>query len=406
VSEVTLSRVQTKLYDATERFRFIVSGRRVGKTIWLLVELFIAACKRPRGISWYIAPTYTQARDIAWQPILDLIDPRYIRKINTTRMQITLHNGHMIAFKGVDNPDSLRGRGLDFAAMDEYSMYEKDVFPMIIRPMLAISQGRACFGMTPMGYNHAYDMYANIMSGAFGDEWKAWSYTTAEGGFVPEAEIIAAKRDLDPRIYRQEYEASFETLAGRVYDQFERRVHVNDSLVDPGGTLVVGMDFNINPMSAIVATQVGDLLCVHETIQLETSNTDEMAQMLRARYTGREIIVCPDPSGRARKTSAAAGVTDFTLLEMHGMTLDAPNVAPMIKDRINAVQMCWRQKKIIVHPRCEALIRSMEGLTYKEGTNLPDKASGLDHMADALGYLVWQRNNPLHAAWGSTRVAI
>ena len=68
--------------------------------------------------------------------------------------------------------------------------------------------------------------------------------------------------------------------------------------------------------------------------------------------------------------------------------------------RIDQVEILDRQRaagrrRLKVHPRAVALIRALDGLTYKPGTSIPDKSLGLDHVADALGYLVWQRFNLL-----------
>ena len=110
------------------------------------------------------------------------------------------------------------------------------------------------------------------------------------------------------------------------------------------------------------------------------------------RLAGRQVIIYPDPAGRQRRTSAALGHTDLSILEGYGFTVIAPKRAPLVVDRINEVNAMWEnsagEARMFVHPRCKQLIKSMEGLTYKEGTNQPDKSAGLDHMADALGYLV------------------
>jgi len=167
----------------------------------------------------------------------------------------------------------------------------------------------------------------------------------------------------------------------------------------PSQELLVGMDFNVNPMSVTLGVKAGDQLHIFDAIEVATSNTEEVAQMLRQRYPNRRVIVCPDPSGNARKTSAAVGQTDFTILQRQGFYVDAAHKAPLISDRINAVQALLKDaagtRRLLVHPKARALVRSLDGLTYKEDTSIPDKNSGLDHMADALGYLVWQRFNLL-----------
>jgi hypothetical protein len=174
---------------------------------------------------------------------------------------------------------------------------------------------------------------------------------------------------------------------------------VDESVQDTGAELLVGMDFNVNPMSATIGVRAADELHILESLEVQTSNTEEMATELRRRYPQRRIIVCPDPSGVQRKTSAAVGVTDFTILAQHGMHVDASHQAPPVVDRINAVQTMFcdteGRRRLRVHPRAAALILALKNLTYKEGTSLQDKNSGYDHLPDALGYLVWQQFNLL-----------
>src|SRR5690606_16492300 len=231
---------------------------------------------------------------------------------------------------------------------------------------------------------------------------RSWQFTTLDGGRVPLSELEEARRTLDARVFRQEFEASFETLHGRVYSNFDRDVHIDASVEDTGAELLVGMDFNVNPMSAVIAVRAADECHVLDALELPVSNTEEMAAEIRRRYPNRRIIVCPDPSGRARKTSAPVGQTDFTILQRAGFKVRAPNVAPLVVDRENNTQALLRSAdgrvRIKVHPRAKALIRGWDGLTYKEGTSQRDKTLGLDHICDAFDYMAWQEFNVLKTA--------
>jgi hypothetical protein len=109
--------------------------------------------------------------------------------------------------------------------------------------------------------------------------------------------------------------------------------------------------------------------------------------------------MCPDPSANQRRTSAPAGETDITIIKRAGITVDASSAAPHVADRINNVQAMLQsadgRRRIKIHPRAKALIKGLEGMTYKAGTSQPEKGGGLDHITDALGYLLWQRFNLL-----------
>lgn len=380
---------QWEVFNDSSRFRVVIAGRRSGKTFGDCVELLTHAAEKPGARCAYVEPTYKMAKDNAWKQ-LKMVAPReLVDRTNEQDLTVRLVNGSEIVFLGADNPDRLRGPGLDFLVLDEFAWIDPRAWSEVLRPQLSDRLGRALFNSTPCGHNWAYDLYLRGRRGE--DGWRSWQYTTADAGLVPREEIEAARRDLDPRIFRQEYEASFETLAGRVYANFDRVENVAQ-VADTGGELLVGMDFNIHPMSAVVAVRAADECHVLDAIEVQSSNTEEMAQELRSRYQGRRIIVCPDPAGQARKTSAPVGQTDFTILQRAGFEVRAPKAAPPVVDRINNTQAmllaAGGRRRLLIHPRAHRLIRCLDGLTYKEGTSTPLKGE-LDHLPDALGYLLW-----------------
>jgi len=396
-----LSPPQWAVISSTARFRVLIAGRRTGKTHLALVELFTAAWETDASVNWYVAPTYRQAKQLAWRPLKALIPREYVAAINEVELSITLVNGAVIALKGSDKPDSLRGSGLDFLVMDEFAWIDLHAWTEVLRPALSDRQGRALFITSPAGFNWAYDLF---LKGQGGDaDWASWQYTTIDGGRVPADEIEKAKADLDPRVFAQEYLASFEQLDGRVYGNFLRSAHpvgnLDPSLADHGGEIHVGLDFNVHPMSAVIGQRAGDEPQILDCIEIPTSNTEEMAAEIRRRYPERQVIVFPDPSGKSRRTSAIVGVTDFTILQRHGFTVRAPRAAPPVVDRVNNTQALLLaadgRRRLRIHPRAAALCKALEGLTYKEGTSTPDKSGGLDHLPDALGYWLWEEFNVL-----------
>jgi hypothetical protein len=365
----------------------LVAGRRFGKTYLALTEL-LNACANDNQTAWYVAPTYRQAKQIAWKELKRMTPASVIASSNESDLSLELINGSTAALRGADNYDSLRGVGLDFLVMDEFADMHPDAWAEVLRPMLADRQGHALWIGTPKGYNHFYDLYRYAEST---DGWEAWQFTTADGLRVSSDEIEVAMRDMGEREFKQEFLATFEALAGRVYSNFDNAESVAD-VSDIGGSLLVGMDFNVDPMTAVISVRVADQLHVIDEILMKDSNTELMTEELKERYPRRPITVYPDPSGRARKTSAPVGRTDFAILGNAGFEVRAPRNAHPVIDRINTVQAALKtadnKRRLFIHPRCKNVIRSLDGLTYIDGSHQPDKSSGLDHIADAIGYLV------------------
>lgn len=384
-----MTKAQSKIFRDESRFKVVVAGRRFGKTVLALWSLIAVAYNKQNSICWYTAPTYRQAKQIAWSMLRGFLPQEAIASRNETDLSLTLINGSIIALRGADNYDSLRGVGLDALVLDEYADMAAEVWTEVLRPSLSDKRGSALFIGTPAGFNHLYNLWIEAETKP---DWKAWQFTTADGGNVPPEELEAARLDLDERTYKQEYLASFESMTGRVYSEFDRHLNVSADLVDTGVELLVGMDFNINPMSAVIGVKVTNQLHILDEITIPNGNTELMCDALHLRYPNRRIYVYPDPSGQARKTSSPVGQTDFSILAAHGFRVLSPPSAPLVVDRVNEVNAMFKnakgERRLFVHPRCKTLIKCLDGLTYKEDTSQPDKSLGLDHLPDALGYLV------------------
>ncbi len=372
------------------RFRVVIAGRRWGKT-HLAVRELAKICRQPRKRTFYVAPSYRQAKQIVWDPLkYRLIDLGWVKKINEADLTIYLINGSSISLRGADNPDSLRGVGLDFVVLDEFAMIDEKAWNEVLRPTLSDKQGSAMFISTPMGQgNWAYDLYQRGKD-TQEHQWESFQYTTLDGGNVTEDEIEQAQRDLDERTFRQEYLATFETAGNRIYYAFDRGTHLREQPVETG-VLYTGWDFNIDPMSVVVAQRTGDHLHVIDEIRLFSSNTQEAVEEIRSRYPKSRIWAFPDPASRQRKTSAG-GATDVTILQNAQFIVKVPHSHTPVRDRINAVNSRLRnargQVNLTFDPRVKHLIEGLERQTYKPGSTQPDKDSGYDHMNDALGYMV------------------
>ncbi len=384
-----LSQPQQQIVLAPQRFKCVIAGRRFGKTFLSTRQLCLYA-RQPEQNVWYVAPTYKQAKMIAFKALKKrLLDLRWARKINETELTFELKNGSTISLKGADNYDSLRGVGLNYLVLDEFADIDPEAWYETLRPTLSDQQGHALFIGTPKGLNWAHDLYT--MAQEYPDEWASFQFTTLQGGNVKPEEIEAARRDLDERTFRQEFEATFETFSGRIFYAFDRAYNVKSYSSDIPRELHIGVDFNVDPMTAVVAVKQDQNLHIIDEIRIFGSNTDDLVTEIKNRYTTNSIVCYPDPAGQARKTSAG-GRTDHTILRTAGFRVLAPSSHNAVRDGINAVNSKLRSSAgistLFIDPKCKYLIECLEKHTYKPGTSIPDKDSGFDHMTDALRYMV------------------
>lgn len=400
-TSLKVHRYQKIVMHDPRRFRVVVAGRRWGKTQVSKISLIRFAAEQGKRLVWYVAPTYQQARDIMWDDLKASIPRAWIRKIHETRMIIYLINGSKIQLKGADKPDSLRGVGLHFVVIDEAQDIKEETWETVLQPTLATTNGRALFIGTPKSYNWLYDRF---MLGQRGDyvlderkrrvpnEWKSWQFPTITSPFIPRREIEARRRDMDPKSFRQEFQASFEAMSGRVYYPFDRNEHVGDYPFNPKLPIYIGMDFNIDPMSSIVIQEQpnGEIWVVDECV-LYGSNAQETADELMRRYFKyvNQISIYPDPAGNNRNHDRGESSLDI-LREAGFRKIYFKNKHPLVQDRVNAVNRLLRtaegEIRLRVNYSCRKFIDSLEQTIYKEGSREVDKSLGVEHATDAFGY--------------------
>jgi len=387
-----LSQPQQTIADAHTRFKVVVAGRRFGKTYLAIREICYRA-RLPNREVFFVCTSYRAAKMIVWKPLKRrLMDLRWAKKINESDLSILLKNGTTISLKGAEDPDKLRGVSLDYCVIDEAADTKLELlWGEILRPALADRQGDALFIGTPKGKANAfYDLYTFAQDPANTD-WSAFQYTTRDGGFVKPEEIEAAARDMSERQFRQEFEATFETYENRVAWAFDRSVNILTPKDYSTDIVHIGMDFNRNPLVASIAVQQQDALYAIDEIQIFGSNTDEMCDEILNRYPSSKIFVYPDPSGSRQQTNSG-GRSDHSILANRGFVVKAPRKHDPVKDRINAINARFRSadgtNHLFISPNCKNTINSLDKHTFKEGTQVPDKDSGHDHMFDAISYMV------------------
>jgi phage terminase large subunit len=397
----SLTPPQREVWNSPERFKLLCSGRRFGKTYLCIARLVAWAIENPGSLCWYVSQTYKSSKQIAWRQLRAMVPPEAYSKKNESELSLELVNGSVISLKGAESADSLRGVSLSALIIDEAAYVKQEAWDMVLRPALSDQGGPAWFITTPAGLNWFHDLWEQAQDQ---EDWRTFSYTTIQGGNVPADEIEAARRTLDERTFRQEFLASFETLAGRVYPDFSDD-NISEDIKDTGGEILWGTDFNVGIMAGVLASRVGDTMHIWDELAVKQSNTDEVCQMLKERFPDRRLIAYPDPTGSARKTSAA-GRTDHDIIRRYGFQCISPRAPWAVKDKINATNWMIRtadnHRKLFIHPRCKHTIKALKNVTYKEGADdyVIDKSAGIEHWTDGLGYLVLGAFNPLYQQAG------
>ena len=390
-----VTEAQNKIINDKSRFKVLVTGRRWGKTYTALFDTLINYVwkKRDQRV-WFVAPTYKQAKNIAWVILKNIVynNPQSIRKINEVELSIKFVNGSLLELKGADKEDSLRGVGLDHIVLDEFAFMKKAAWTEVLRPALSDKKGTAMFIGTPDGFNYFYDLYTQGLNQENG--FKSWHYKTIDSEFIDKEEIEAARRELDERTFRQEYEASFETASGRVYYTFDRKENATERTYDNKYPLYVFVDFNVNPCIWTLGQKIKDCDYIIDEICKNNTNTEEMAKTVGDLYGyGLPFIFYGDYAGTARSTKSTS--TDYDIIRSILPNSDfrlKPN--PSVIDRINAVNSRLKsasgETRLFVNiGNCPELVRDFEQVIWKEGKREIDKSNiERTHASDGVGYYI------------------
>jgi phage terminase large subunit len=199
------------------RFNVMVIHRRFGKTVCAINHLLKRAIleEKPNPRLAYIAPTYRQAKNVAWDYLKQFSASIPGTKYHETELRCDLANGARISLLGAENPSSLRGIYLDMAVMDEVADMPANIFPEVIRPALSDRKGSCAFIGTPQGHNYFHDLWE---AAARTDGWSRKMYKASETSILDEEELEAAKATMTEDQYNQEFECSWvANVPGSVY---------------------------------------------------------------------------------------------------------------------------------------------------------------------------------------------
>ncbi len=279
------------------RFKVMACGRRWGKTRYGSVMCLETAVNG--GRAWWVAPSYKMA-NVGWRLVnrLSVQIPGVV--VNKADRLITFPTGGEIAIRSADNPDSLRGEGLDLAVMDECAFMKESAWTEALRPALSDRKGKAIFISTPKGRNWFWRLYQQGVDGRH--DTMAWQLPTTDNPYIDDSEIEAARRSLPERIFQQEYLAMFLDDAGGVFRRvMECATSEPVGKAEPGRQYVAGVDVAAQvDYTAVCVMDVADKRQVHldRFNRVEYPVLEERLAAIYGRYNLTTMVIESNSIGR------------------------------------------------------------------------------------------------------------
>jgi phage terminase large subunit len=401
---------QRRFHASEARFKGFSGPIGSGKSQALCQEAIRLSYLNPGRQGLVGAPTYPMLRDATLTSFLEVLGSNGLRhELNKSELVLTMMDTRSrIYFRAVDDFERLRGTNLAWFGVDELTYTNEDAWLRLEGRLRDPLAKRLCgFAVwTPKGFDWVYQRFIRERVDGY-DVVLARPYENRHVlDRVPDF-YDRLRSSYDSKFFEQEVLGEYLSIhAGVVYSAFKRSRNLKELALDHNAPLFWALDFNVDPMSSIVAQRFGDEVVVLDEIVLHRASTMQACEEFHARYPNHQggLVIYGDASGQRLQT---AGTTDYQMVReffrrtaYDGVKFRVPPANPSVRERVALVNAklfsAEEQVHLWVHPRCKGLIADFEEVMYKAESTVIDKErdSRRTHLSDALGYLIWQECRP------------
>lgn len=392
---IKVTKPQSKFINTDAPFPAIVAGYGAGKSQAAVLRTVKLALQYQGLPQAFVEPTFDLVRLIAWPRFDAILNQMGIaHELNKSESIMHLSNGSQIIFRSADNPERMVGFEVADATIDELDTLKTEQAAEVWQKMLGRIRAKKPDGKpntlaaasTPEGFRFMYQTWGKNPKAGY----ELIRAPTSSNPYLPDGYIDQLRAIYTGPQLEAYLEGQFVNLtSGSVYAEFDRKLNASNESIQSNEPIHVGMDFNVNNVSAAVAVLRGDTVHFVEE-WTGVRDTPAMAQLLKERYAGHHVTIYPDASGAAAKSTNAA-LSDLVILRAAGFTVLANGRNPAVRDRVASVNaMIHNQGKrrlFVRADKCPTMIEGLEQQAYDKNGD-PDKSSGFDHLNDAAGYLV------------------
>lgn len=377
-----------------------------GKSEALCIEALNNAVANPGCMGLLGAPTFQMLRDAAQAKLIEILERerlqfKYSKADNVIEL---IETQSKIVLRPLEEFERVRGMNLAWFGIDELTYVPEEAWERLEGRLREPGARHLCgFGVwTPKGHDWVWKRFK---SGRFG------GYELIEAQPLENKHLLnrvpdyyeRLRNSYEPEFFKQEALGEYTVVgSNRVYSGFTRARNVRPVERNPRWELLWSLDFNWDPMCAVVAQRCGEVLEVLDEIVLPKATTLEACEEFFRRWGDdpAALQVYGDASGKAKQRQT--GESDFTVV-MRSVAQQGkknarelvPSANPPVDDRVRVVNgkllSASDDAGLVVDPKCQRLIADLERLTYKGDSRVIDKERDRDlsHLSDALGYVVW-----------------
>jgi hypothetical protein len=409
--QLDLNVPQAEFLQLPHKFKAYVAGFGSGKTFVGCAGIAAHFWQWPGINQGYFAPTYPQIRDIFYPTIEEVTAAMGLRaKIKIADHEVEIYEGRKyrgtVICRSMEKPETIVGFKIGHALIDELDVMTLKKAEMAWRKIIARMRYKVPgllngidVTTTPEGFKFIYQQFVKAIRDkpALGGLYGLIQASTYDNELnLPDDYISSLFESYPPALIAAYLKGQFTNLtSGSIYADFDRKLNHTNEMILPGEPLKVGLDFNVQNMTACINV-VRDGLPRTLAERVKVRDTPAMAKILKEDFKdkGHQVTIYPDASG-ANTTSKNASESDLSILRQAGFQIEVNPANPAVKDRINAYNTMilnaagerqWKINTDLCPTTTEALEQQVWG---KDGQ--PDKKSGHDHPNDANGYFIVKR---------------
>lgn len=407
----TLNIPQSQFLQLPHKFKAYVAGFGSGKTYVGCAGIAAHFWQHPKIDQGYFAPTYPQIRDIFYPTMEEVAFTMGLRtKLKSSDHEVDVYEGRKyrgtVICRSMEKPETIVGFKIGHALVDELDVMNvvkaQTAWRKIIARMRYNVPGLKNgidVTTTPEGFKFVHQQFVKAvrdkpeLAGLYG-LIQASTYDNEAN--LPSDYISSLFASYPPQLIAAYLNGQFTNLtSGSVYPDFNRKLNNTGEVIKPGEALMVGMDFNVNNMTACINV-IRDGLPLTLAERVKVRDTPAMAKILKEDFKdkGHIVRIFPDASGQ-NTSSKNASESDLSILRQAGFIIEVDSVNPSVKDRVNAYNAMilngeGRRRWLINTDLCPTTTEALEQQVWAPSGD-PDKKSGHDHPNDANGYFIVKR---------------
>lgn len=404
--QLNLLPTQIKFIQSNAKFPAYIGGYGAGKSYIMCIWQMLRAMENPGLPGLLLAPTYRDLRDTLeglFKNILTDYEIPFTWRASDNILKLTWWDSE-VWFRSADEPDKLKGPNVAWAGIDEATRISRDIWPIIVSRVRhpRSKTWQTAIDGTPEGLNWVYEHWVENAT----RDYELFTASTLENVHLDPSYAEALRSTHDEQELKQKLGGQFVCIStGRVYKSFDRTKHVQEtSPFDPEDAhaivkflpIALCCDFNRNPCVWEIAQMHQGAVYVADEILLEDTTVDAMIDEVQRRGYHKHpsgIVVYGDPAGRALTVRTAK--SDYQIMAMRGLSRQVVATShPPVKDRTAAVDRLLRNDMMFINPRCKALIRDFERVSWlqDDSSALDKRDSKLTHASDGLGYFIFKES--------------